>query len=70
MAISINEWLAGLEQKRHNEAFKAGWDWAAGSLLEGTSVEELEAQINNSDSFDKGANAAIRKWENLNRSTL
>lgn len=46
-----------------------GYNWAAGQLLRGTSVDDVELQLGDSFDdgctyFDQGARRAIMDWEN------
>lgn len=59
-------WRAAQSRRR----FEDGWDWAAGELLRGRSVDSVREQLTHnlfnddpdSAHFDKGANAAVEAW--------
>lgn len=61
----ITNWLAAKKAKDDKELYERGYDWAAGNLLRGITLEEVESHIESSmnfndyNSFDRGAEHAI-----------
>jgi len=62
MFNKIKKWCANRKQEKDKDDWKAGYNWAAGSLLRG---EETPQTVNNymlhTDLFDYGAFAATEK---------
>lgn len=56
--------------KRDKDRFNAGWNFAAGQLLTGKSVDEVYAwagygiDFDGANQFDAGMIAACRAWQN------
>ena len=60
------KWLDNLFQRAREQRYRSGYDWAAGELLRGTPVLEIEDQLNNpfdSDEFEVGGKRAM--WDFL-----
>lgn len=69
MLARFRAWRADVAVKRNARLFDAGWDWAAGELLRGKPIEDIERNMDNADLFeddqsvfDIGARAAIRTY--------
>lgn len=58
------KWLQGCKRLQELRLRQRGFDWAAGRLLEGMSMEELESHISSFDynAFDSGVEDAISAW--------
>lgn len=67
----IHDWFARQRSIREDRARARGFDWAAGQLLRGAPVAELEAQIAFVDftSFDQGIVDAIARWDRASIAT-
>lgn len=62
----IKEFFARRRAARDERDFNRGYDYAAGALLRGTSIDELEAEADGmqyATAFDLGMSTAIRDWE-------
>lgn len=61
-------WLQRLRDKRREQSFRNGYDYAAGELLRGTSAAEIESYAGSPflephNHFDKGMMKAVSDWE-------
>ncbi len=68
----VRVWLVQRRQLAQLTSYVNGWNWAAGELLRGTPVEEVDAQIARGADFDRtafddGACAASAAWERSKR---
>lgn len=67
--IIIRGWITACHQRKRDKMEARGYDWAAGQLLRGRTVEELLARVNSAAlfddtgvDFDAGARAGIAAW--------
>lgn len=77
MISRFKAWLGAASHRRWLRLYSAGWDWAAGALLRGTTVEVLHNQIDSGSlfdahdsvvrAFDSGAEGAIAAWGQLHK---
>lgn len=54
--------------RRRDKAFRRGFDYCAGELLRGRSIQELEDEldfVSPGYAFDQGMADALRKWKRL-----
>lgn len=64
----IRAWLARRAENARLRAYKQGWDWAAGRLLEGEAPEEVEKwaeygrDFDGPNPWDQGIADACRAW--------
>lgn len=60
----IRAWLARRAERARMAKYKAGWDWAAGRLLEGEAPEDIRDCVCALlvDDWDDGIADACRAW--------
>ena len=68
-AFLTPKWWIEHDKRQMEERFEHGWNWAAGNLLRGATVEEVEqpceeaATFECEDEFDAGVRAAVKSSE-------
>jgi len=64
----IAAWLRRRDQKRQISRHASGWNWAAGELLRGKPIAEIEAwaeygfDFDGPNDYDRGIRDACRQW--------